>query len=206
MAFVRAARHSVAMRRAVLLIVLALAACDNRNEARVGGAILPQVLQTTALPAGGTPIAVLPGVAPTITTTPAQLAFAVNVPWSQVQPLLAARPILVVGDRDKLRRFTLEDVLDDAPAVTIVATARGKFCLSPPDTELAYCMESSDRRRISAAFVREVMRKAVDEYGITQAVVDPESEVEWADLVRTIDGARTCCKVPVKVALKRSPA
>lgn len=207
-AFRTTARHSVAMRRAVLLIVgLALPACDNRNEARVGAAILPQAMQTTALPAGVTTVAVLPGVVPTLPTTAVALAFDVNVPWSQVQPMLAAKPTLVVGDRDQLRSFLLEDVLDDgADAVTIIATARGKFCLSPPGTDLAYCMESSDRRHISAAFVREVMRKAVDEYGITQARVDPETEVLWADLVRTIDGARTCCKVPVKVALLPPPA
>lgn len=202
------ARHSVGMRRALpwlFLVGVAGPGCDNRNEARVGPAILPQAMQTVALAPGATTVAVTAGVTPTLPTTPVQLAIDVNVPWSQVRPLLAAGPALVVGDRDRLRGFVLEDVLDDGAAVTIIATARGKFCLSPPRTELAYCMESSDRRHISAAFVREVMRKAVDEYGITQARIDTEDELLWADLVRTIDGARTCCKVPVKVALRARP-
>jgi hypothetical protein len=189
------------MRRAVLLLVV-LAACDNRNEARVGGAVLPQALSAIPLPGGATTVVVTPGAVSTVPAGAVQLAIDVNVPWSQVRPMLAAKPALVVGDRDKLRGFLLEDVLDgDADAVKIIATARGKFCLAPPGTDLAYCMESSDRRHISAAFVREVMRKAVDEYGITQARVDVEDGILWADVVRTIDGARTCCNVPVKVAL-----
>lgn len=191
------------MRRVLVLAALVSAACNNPQEARVGPAILPQTVSAVALPAGATMVVVTPGATPQLPAGPVQLAIDVNVPWSQVRPLLAANPALVVGEHAHLRGFQLEDVLDDGPAVKIVATAQGKFCLSPPGAELAYCMESSDRRHISAAFVREVMRKAVDEYGLTQARVDPEDEVLWADLVRTIDGARTCCKVPVKVALLR---
>jgi len=195
------------MRRAVLLLVgLALPACDNRNEARIGGAIMPQALSSIPVPAGSTTVAVTPGPMPALPDGPLALAIDVNVPWTQLLPTVRARqPAFLVGDRDKLRGFLLEDELDpDGDAVKIIATSGGKFCVSPPGTDLAYCMESSDRRHISAAFVREVMSKAVAEYGITQARVDPDADILWADLVRTIDGARTCCKVPVKVALLKS--
>lgn len=205
MAFGAAARHSLAMRSAAALALatLALAACDNRNEARVGGAVLPQAFGTSPLPSGSRAVAVKPGAAPAAVAAGDAFAFDVNVPWSEARALIAAHPEapLVVGDRSALRGFALQDPGAAGPAVKIVATARGKFCLSPPGTDLAYCMESSDRRHISAAFVREAMRKAVAEYGITQARVDPEEDVLWADLVRTIDGARTCCKVPVLVRL-----
>lgn len=196
------------MRRVLpcLLLPLAAAACDQRNEARVGDAILPQAMRTTA-PPPGTPVAVLPG-KPPAAAAGAQLAIDVNVPWTEVKPLLAASPVLLVGDRDRLRAFQLEDTLDpDEPTLKVIATARGKFCVSPPGTDLAYCMESADKKHISAAFVREVMRKAVTEYEITQARLDVEDEILWADIVRTVDGARTCCgKTPVRIAFLQRKA
>ena len=112
-------------------------------------------------------------------------------------------PTLVVGRYRHLRAFTLEDELDAGPAIKITATAQGKFCVGPPGTDLAYCLESADRRHISAAFVREVIGKAVAEYDLHQGRVDIDDDILWADLVRTLDGARTCCKQPFKVALCR---
>ena len=70
----------------------------------------------------------------------------------------------------------------------------GKFCVSPPGTEQAYCLESGDRQHISALFVRGVMEKAVAQYGIAQARVTPDPDLAWADLVRAVDGTRTCCR------------
>lgn len=192
------------MRYLVLAVVLA-AACDNHHEARVGGALLPQANATTALPPGTTTVVVLPGQRLELPGGPVALAIDVNVPWSQVAAAVRAtpRPALVVGRYRRLRAFTLEDELADGPAVKITATAQGKFCVGPPDTDLAYCLESSDRRHISAAFVREVIGKAVAEYDLHQGVVDVDDDILWADLVRTLDGARTCCKQPFKVALRR---
>lgn len=191
--------------RTLAVVILALGACDNRFEARVGGALLPQAFATTARPAGTTTVAILPGVAPTLPAGPLALAIDVNVPWVEVAALVRATPppVLLVGDFDRLRAFPFEDQLDDGPALRLTATAGGKFCVRPPGAELAYCLESADRRHISAAFVREVMRKAVAEYGLTQARLDVDPAILWADLVRTIDGTRACCKVPVKVALRR---
>jgi len=190
------------MRRLALAIV-AVAACDNHHEARVGPALLPQANLTAPLPPGTTPVAIMPGAAPP--AGPAALAIDVNVPWAQVAAAVRAAPAptLVVGRYRHLRAFTLEDELDAGPAVKITATAHGKFCVGPPDSDLAYCLESGDRRHISAAFVREVIGKAAVEYDIYQGRVDIDDDILWADLVRTLDGARTCCKRPFKVALRR---
>jgi hypothetical protein len=48
-----------------------------------------------------------------------------------------------------------------------------------------------------------VIGKAAVEYDIYQGRVDIDDDILWADLVRTLDGARTCCKRPFKVALRR---
>lgn len=192
------------MRYLVLAAVVA-AACDNHHEARVGAALLPQANQTSSRPAGTTTVVIMPGATPTLPPGPLALAIDVNVPWRQVAALARATPAptLLVGRYRHLRAFTLEDTLDDAPSIKITATAKGKFCVGPPDTDLAYCLESGDRKHISAAFVREVVRKAVAEYDLHQGRVDIDDDILWADLVRALDGARTCCKQPFKVALRR---
>ncbi|MEZ4402927.1 MAG: hypothetical protein R3B06_23095 [Kofleriaceae bacterium] len=190
---------------AVVVVVLALGGCDNRNQAKVGPAIMPQAMGTSPAPAGVPRVVVMPGQAPTLPPGPAALAIDVDVPWAEIATLARGpdAPALLVGDHDVLRRFTLEDELDDGPSLRVTATGKGKFCLSPPRTQAAYCVEGSDRRHISAAFVREAMAKALAEYGLTQVRVVPGDGLLWADLVRTIDGLRTCCKVPIKVALVR---
>mgnify|MGYP000343644035 CR=1 FL=1 len=109
------------MRRLALAIV-AVAACDNHHEARVGPALLPQANLTAPLPPGTTPVAIMPGAAPP--AGPAALAIDVNVPWAQVAAAVRAAPAptLVVGRYRHLRAFTLEDELDAGPAVKITAT------------------------------------------------------------------------------------
>lgn len=191
--------------RCLAVAILALIACDNRHEARVGPALLPQANATVAAPAGTTTVVIMPGATPTVPAGPVALAIDVNVPWTQVEALVRATPTptLLVGYYNRTRAFPFEDALAAGPSLRLTATAGGKFCVRAPGVELAYCLESADRRHISAAFVREVMRKAVAEYGLTQARLDIDPTILWADLVRTLDGTRTCCKVPVQVALRR---
>lgn len=189
--------------RRLALAVLAVAACDNRLEARVGKAILPQATGHEARPPGR-PVVVLPGEPPATPTAGAVLAIDVNVPWAQVRAAVTASPPpgLLVGDFARIRGFHLEDPLGPGPSIRLTATP-GKFCVAPPGSDLAYCTEAGDHRHISAAFVREVVAKAVAEYDLHQVVVDAAPDLLWADLVRAVDGARTCCRQPVPVALRR---
>jgi hypothetical protein len=142
--------------RSLALAIVVVAACDNHHEARVGPALLPQANLTAPLPPGATPVAVMPGAAPSLPAGPAALAIDVNVPWAQVAAQVRATPAptLVVGRYRNLRAFTLEDELDAGPAIKITATAQGKFCVGPPGTDLAYCLErptaATSARRSSA--------------------------------------------------------
>lgn len=193
------------MRRLVLALALvALAACENHHETRVGAAVLPQANDTTAAPRDVPTVVIMPGAMPTLPAGPVALAIDVDVPWSQIADVVRATPapVLLVGRYDKTRAFRLEDELAPGPALRVRASADGKFCVSPPGTTERYCLQSSDKRHISAAFVREVLNKAVAEYAIEQATLAVEPGVLWADLVRTIDGTRTCCARPLKVSLR----
>ncbi|HVV84932.1 MAG TPA: hypothetical protein VHE35_17835 [Kofleriaceae bacterium] len=194
---------------ALSLSLLVLASCDSHLEAKVGGATLPQALGV--VPAAKAPVVVvLPGQAPAaLPAGPVRLAIDLHTPWAQVRPLLdgaaatGSQPILLVGQRDALHGFVLDDPRGHDPELQVSASAQGKFCLWPPDAPDEYCVESSDHRHISAAFVREAVEKAVKEYGLTHVRVHPTDDVAWGDLVRAVDGTRTCCKEPVQVTVTR---
>lgn len=192
-----------------LLLLLAAPGCDSHLDAEVGGALLPQALDV--VPAGDGPtVVILPGKpAPALAAGPVKLAIDHAVPWSELGPLLAAadqagaRPTLLVGQRDRVRGFRLADELKNEFTLRLRPTSDGKFCLSPPGTREAYCVQTGTRRHVSSAFVRAALQKAVAEYGITQGRVVPDADTRWGDIVRTIDGARTCCKEPFRVAVSR---
>lgn len=196
-----------ALRVAALLAgAIGATACDMEFDAKVDGALLPQASGVVAR-SGGPTVVVKPGaVPPTLPAGPVDLAVDHAVPWAEIDGLLdrsaGAQPTFLVGQRQYVKGFRLDDHLALGPALRVRASAGGRFCLSPPGTDEAYCVESGDRQHISAVFVRSAMRKAVAEYEIRQARVVPDPDVRWADLVRTVDGVRTCCDhaMPVRVA------
>ncbi len=193
----------------VTVAVAWLGGCDSHLEAKVGGATLAQALGV--IPAPAAPVVVLRRDHPPITLPPGPVRVAIDLhtPWSQVHPLLdegvaaGSQPILLVGQRNRIWGFVLEDAPGHDPAIRLDPTAAGKFCLSPPDNQDRYCVESGDHLHISAMYVRDAVKKAVTEWGLTRVRVRPSQDVNWGDLVRTIDGARTCCKVPVQVTVAR---
>ena len=190
------------MKRALLLLWL-VAGCKQELEAKVGAATLPQANGVVpAADARTAPtVVVLPGKpVPAFRAGPVRLAVDLGVPWRELAAALAAadaagaRPSLLVGHRTTVHGFVIDDELEaDRYSLRLQTTGTGKFCLSPPGTREAYCVESADRRHVSSMYVREAIQKAVAEYNIMQARVVPDADARWGDIVRTIDGARTCC-------------
>lgn len=203
------------MDRVMCVLAVLAAGCSQELEARVGGAVLPQANGVTAARVddrAGPLVVVTPGGAvPALAAGPVRLAIDLRVPWTEMRAVLAradevgARPVVLVGQRAARRGFEIADPIDrERFALRLRPTGTGKFCLSPPGTREAYCVESADRRHISALYVREAVQKAVLEYRIMQAWVVPDDDARWGDIVRTMDGARTCCgKQPFAVAVAR---
>ncbi len=187
----------------MLVAIVAAAGCKQELEAKVGGATLPQANGVVAAADAKTAptVVILPGKpAPAFAAGPVRLAVHLAVPWSQLEPVLdaadaaGARPSFLVGQRNRIHGFVIADELEaDRYSLRMRTTGNGKFCLSPPATREAYCVESADRRNVSSLYVREAVQKAVAEYDIMQALVVPDADARWGDIVRTIDGARTCC-------------
>ena len=203
------------MRRAALLCLLPVAAvaCDSNLEAEVGGATLAQAYGATAVPeaARAAPVvAVRKGAPPpSLPAGPVRLAIDIRTPWSEVRSLLdgaaatGSQPVLLVGQRHRVRAFVLDDPRPPGAAIRLDPDATGTFCLSPPGAAQKYCVQTGDQLNISAIFVREAVQKAVREYGLPRIVVRPTDDLRWGNLVRTVDGARSCCDTPVTVTVVR---
>lgn len=197
------------MRTILAACVLLAAACGpNPYEARVDGVLLADA--SGVVPAEDGPVVklTLEDLEPVMPDAPVvRLAIARDVPWERVQRTLAAlrdkgtRPVLLVGKRDAVHGFVLSEEIGEV-SIHVTSTPDGKFCVGRTGISEARCVTSSDRKHINRAFVREHVRDAVKAYGLQEVDVMVAPDLHWADVVRTIDGARTCCKdTAVKVKL-----
>ena len=191
---------------ALLAGCLLLVGCDwlrGKGDVEVEGVLIPQ--------ADGN---VMPDEAPTVTLKPGERADAVELPegpavrlaiardasYGQAKELIkrveaaGKRPIILVGERYKLRAIELNDKISSPrKAIRLVATPDGKACVAPPDNPESKCVFQQHSSHVSTAYVREFVREAVRGYGLTEVRVFVRPSVEWADVIRAIDGARTCC-------------
>lgn len=183
---------------ALCLLMASAGACKTNRQAEVAGVWIPQAEGTIKAPKG-------PNVAINTDTTldplPAdasiRLAVAREVRWSVVRDLreriLAAgkTPYLLVANDRKVGAIELYDTLE-GEAINVYVSFGGKLCVSPPRTREAKCVKPAAGIHVDRAFTRELVREAVNAYGLRDILVDVPADLEWADVVRAVDGARTC--------------
>ena len=196
-------RTLVAAACAVSLVASACSSFGGKGDVEVEGVLIPQ--------ADGNYI---PEEAPTVTLIARQnpddvvlpdgpavrLAIARGASYGSAKALIARveaagkKPIILVGERHRLRAMHLNDKLSHPRnAIRLVATPDGKACVAPPDNPESKCVQGVYSRHVSTAFVREFVREAINGYGLTEVRVFVRPSVEFADVVRSLDGARTCC-------------
>ena len=201
----------------ILLGLLAAAGCKSKGHAEVDGILIPQADGTVDAPDGATmavngstiDTAKVPDGSPVV-----RLAIAREVPWDRVAALVervqaAGRtPLLLAGDDHKVKGFQLEDEAARGVdrAIRVIAYIDGKACVQPPGAIEAKCVQSPDGKYIDRAFLRELVREQVKVFDVKTVEVEVAGGLPWADVVRTIDGARTCCyETKVAVRIKRAP-
>jgi len=202
------------MRRAAVAALLLLAGCKGKGHAEVDGILIPQADGVVDAADGATmavnkdtiDTAKLPDGAKVV-----RLAIARDATWDRVSALVervkaAGRtPVLLAGDDHKVKGFQLEDegARGVERVISVIAYSDGKACVRPPGSLEAICVQSPDSSYIDRAFLREQVRKQVKTFDIQTVEVELQSGLPWADVVRTIDGARTCCyETKVAVRLK----
>jgi hypothetical protein len=171
-------------------------------------------------PAAEGTIVEVPGPIPKSLSGPVRIAIDGDVTYADAVKAIAAvkaaggTPVLLVLDRNRvvalpplsgkksdtairLKARTDADGCKEGQALCVQA------CISPPDNDTATCVRRPDGKHVDRAFVRQVLAKAIREWAPLSDIhvwIDPK--LSWADAVRAIDGARTCCgegKVTVSV-------
>ncbi|RMH40671.1 MAG: hypothetical protein D6689_13040 [Deltaproteobacteria bacterium] len=182
--------------------LLLAAACAPTPEARVGDARLAYADGVEAPPAGGTDVIVVPNRPAALPDGAAPLRIAVDrdAVFADVWPLIRAvrdrgvPAVFYVHDRRRRVRVMAIDPPPGGRAIRVTATAAdGKVCVNLPDVPEAKCAMTA-QRRVDRPSVRQFVREAFRASGIRKVRVDAEGGLRWSDVVRAVDGARTCCQ------------
>ncbi len=196
------------------LLAVAAAGCKNKPDATYDGVPLPQARGVREAPEAPTlvvrPDATSPDIPAGVAGGMLRLAIHRHVQWKDVDALLkrvdaaGAQAVPLVGQRWHLRAFSLSDDLETERSIAVTATLEGKTCVSPPGVAEAKCVQTIEKNHIDVAYTRELVREAVNEYKIYDVDLQVDPEMQWQDVVRAIDGVRTCCyDTPVRVKLNR---
>lgn len=194
---------------ALCLLIASAVSCKSNRQAEVAGIWIAQAEATTKVPKG-------PDVAISKDTTldplpedaSIRLAIARDVRWSAVRDLrkriLAAgkTPFLLVAHDRNVGAIELYETLE-GEAINVYVSVGGKLCVAPPGSPEAKCVQRGDKLHVDRAFTRELVREAVNAYGLRDVLVDVPADLEWADVVRAVDGARTCFFYDKKAAKVR---
>lgn len=177
-----------------------LLACKGNYEAKVEGVWIPQADGVVEAKDGAT-VAVT-GTEPVERLPQAEVvrfAIARDVPWQDVKALVAkaeaagAEPVLLVGRGPNVRALRISDELEGERHIEVFTTTEGKACVGPPDARKYKCVQRGDRIHVDRAFLRQLVREAVKAYHLQDVSLELPPELGWADVVRSIDGVRTCC-------------
>jgi len=202
------------MRRIALVFVVVgvvgvMAACQ-QSEPVVGKAYLIEATGTQPAPEGPfievgvTPI-------PDQLKGPVRVAIDRNLPYTDAVEALkkvkaaGGEPYALVAVRDKVAALIPPDT-KTGPAIQLWADPSGRACIAPPGTSSATCVTPQASKHIDRAFVRDVMAKAVRAYDLKRVHVMVDPSLTWADAVRAMDGARTCCTDDIKMEVSVNPS
>ena len=205
-----------------VLLALGLVACQGPGPKQVGEARLALAVGVEPIPAeaeGAPVVEILPDRAATVPDAPVvKLAIDRAATWGQVKATLHAidqrrqTPVLLVAERRKVRALARFDQVDDIDladlmprALEITAYTDGKVCVRNPAVSEAKCVQTPSRAYIDGAFTRELVREAARGYALSQAVADLPDALRWDDVVRVIDGVRTCCGATRDVSVVAPP-
>lgn len=176
-----------------------------KHHADVDGVLVPQARSGFDVPEG--PVLHIPG--DDLATLPddevIKIAAYRKTPWKDVRELIkrieaeGKTAVPLVGDRTQVRAFRLSDEVE-GPTIAVTATAEGKVCVAAPGVPEAKCAQTITKNQVDRAHTRRLVREAVQVLKLYEADLEVQGAITWADVVRAVDGTRTCCQdTPVAV-------
>ena len=184
------------------MVLLCFIGCKGKGHAEVQNVLIPQADAYYPAPADGVELVVPNDIKeqpPLPTAKHIKLAIGRKVQWSFVATLLdrldeAEKLVTVIaGNRHKVYAMKLDDGVKTKAAIEVTATEDGKACVQLPRAPMAKCTQSPDGRYVPRTGVRQVVREAMKAMKIYDVIVLASPTLHWADVVRALDGARTCC-------------
>ncbi len=191
--------------------ILSLCACKVERQAHIEGIWVAQADGLSKAGKGET-LAITRGLE--IKTLPAsdnvRLAVARDVEWSQVRTLrkrileAGKTPYLMVASDRKTGSLELYEKLESETAIDVFVSVGGKLCVAPPGiNQEGKCVDHPVNEHVDRSHTRELVREAVKGWGLHDVIVEVPPDLQWADVARAVDGARTCCfEDKVRVRLK----
>jgi hypothetical protein len=191
-----------------LALLVFLAGCEPM-AVRVAGVTVPDV--DGVRPAPAAPHLLIPAegaVPPPPPGASAVLVVAdVDTPWGRVRDateglrLRGVAPYLVVSNHRKVRALWATEAAA-RESILVEVMANHKSCIAPPRAAERMCVEEPNGKHVSRAAVRSLVRDAVKGYGLDRVHVVVDSQVSYADALRAIDGAATCCERRIHVSIE----
>jgi hypothetical protein len=201
------------MRVALTLLAVGATACGkNPLLARVDGQTLPECDQSVAA-ADGPNFAF--GLrdheeAMTLPKGPiVRIAADRSVSWRRVKAVAArieqqgSKPVFLcgIGVTDEVAAFVPTEALHPGEHLVFDAGHEGDFFVARGNDKGTE-VKAFDHEHIAKSFIRETLGPLVAESGIHDVEVRADPHMEWADLVRAVDGSRTCCEgTPMRASL-----
>jgi len=182
------------------------AACQGKSTlmAEVDGVVLPEADQTiaaldgpsvTIIPQGNEDLYKLP------TGPVVRIAADRGVSWRRVKQVKdrlekqGSTPVLLagVGITTEVRAFSPYQELRPGRHLVLDASRDGSFFAGEGDRDKGTRVQSFDHLHISKSSIREVLGPLVQKSGLHDVEVRVDAHLNWADMVRAVDGSRTCC-------------
>ena len=193
------------MRRALLFCTVLAACGPNKHMAQIDGVTLPECDRTVPAEAGAT-IAFWPDAHEELYPLPkapvVRIAADRGVSWRRVKIMAdriraqGSRPVLLcgIGATDGIAAFDPTEPLQPGKHLSLWANLHGDFFVGEPDGDKGTHVQAFDNEHIAKSFIRETMSPMVAKYGVHDVEVHIDPHINWADMVRAIDGSRTCCQ------------
>ena len=204
------------MTRWVLFLLLATgflaAGCQGKGHAKVGDILIPQATgvidaeegATISLRADDESDAELPD------NAVIRIAADRYVPWHRVRSTVrrieaaGKKPVLLVGRRHYVKAFVVDDGGKrggDAIEVNVLVDAKVQVGL--PRVKEVLSIQGPDKRNVPVSYTRETIRGYMKDTGLHDVEVELAETLDWANVVRAIDAARTCCRgVDMRIRVK----
>lgn len=188
------------MKLLLAAVVVAATACGSVKEAKVGEARLAYADGVDDAPKGWSTVEVMPGKAGALPDDAKQVLIAADrdATFGDVWPLIqAARTrdadlLFYVADRRQRVKVMEMNPPSDEKQIRVIVTDDGKVCVNLPGIKEAKCVMTA-QHRVDRSYTRELVREAFRASDLRHVRVEAETGLRWNDVVRAVDGARTCC-------------